>query len=213
VQITERTMQYTKRCMESITIHLFLFFAFAMPGERLKGGMVMQVNLMDVRLDKRRLPYVVHEVVGEYAGEKEVRIDNPEIAVHMLNEVFHMKDFAEERVYVILLSGSGKVISVAEISRGIIDCALVGIREIMQRVLLSNAARVILAHNHLGASEAPSPSSDDRVLTENLRRACKLMRIVFCDHIIIEGEQYFSFNREWKKTNVNRQEMKEEIRI
>ena len=41
------------------------FSAFSMPGEFVKGGIDMQIDLMDVRLDEKRLPYAVHETVGE----------------------------------------------------------------------------------------------------------------------------------------------------
>lgn len=156
----------------------------------------MQVDLMDVRLDEKKLPYAVHETVGEYVGDEGVKINNPKIAVRILNEVFHMKDFAEERAYIILLAGSCDVISFAEVGRGIISCAPAGIREIMQRALLCNAARVILAHNHPELGTTPDPSEGDRKVTEKLTEACRLMQIAFSDHIIIAGDRYFSFNEE-----------------
>lgn len=168
----------------------------------------MQIDLMDVRLDEKRLPYAVHETVGEYVGDENVKISNPQIAVRILNEVFHMKDFAEERVYLILLSGSGTVISFAEVSRGVINCAHVGIREIMQRALLCNAARVILAHNHPEQGCMPNPSEEDRELTAKLTEACWLMQVALIDHIIIAGDQYFSFNSEWVE---HKKEMEREV--
>lgn len=102
------------------------FSAFSMPGVVVKEGIDMQIDLMDVRLDEKRLPYVVHETVGEYVGDEDIKISNPQIAVRILNEVFHMKDFAEKRVYLILLSGSGAVISFAEVSRGVITARMSG---------------------------------------------------------------------------------------
>ena len=63
----------------------------------------------------------------------------------MLNNVFHMKDFSEEKLYVMFLSASLHVIAYAEVSHRVIDSATVGIREIMQRAFLTNAAGIILA--------------------------------------------------------------------
>ncbi|MBD5498402.1 MAG: hypothetical protein HDR11_11650 [Lachnospiraceae bacterium] len=157
----------------------------------------MQMDFMDVRLDDKKLPYAVHKAVGEYAGDRGIRIKNPQTAVRVLNEVFHMKDFAEERVYLILMSGSCDVISFAEVGRGVLNCALLGVREILQRALLCNAERLIVAHNHPELGSTPCPSGSDIDLTGSLMRACRLMQVTFSDHIIIAGDQYFSFREEW----------------
>ncbi|MBD5511343.1 MAG: hypothetical protein HDR08_08855 [Lachnospiraceae bacterium] len=157
----------------------------------------MQMDFMDVRLDDKKLPYAVHKAVGEYAGDQGIRIKNPQTAVRVLNEVFHMKDFAEERVYLILMSGSCDVISFAEVGKGVLNCALLGVREILQRALLCNAERLIVAHNHPELGSTPCPSGSDTDLTGSLMRACRLMQVTFSDHIIIAGEQYFSFREEW----------------
>lgn len=36
----------------------------------MKGGVEMQMDFMDVRLDDKKLPYAVHKAVEEYAGDK-----------------------------------------------------------------------------------------------------------------------------------------------
>lgn len=51
----------------------------------MKGGIAMQVDLMDVRLDEKKLSYAVHETVGEYVGDEGVKINNPKIAIHRRN--------------------------------------------------------------------------------------------------------------------------------
>lgn len=159
----------------------------------------MQMDFMDVRLDGKKLPYAVHKAVGEYAGDQGIRIKNPQTAVRVLNEVFHMKEFAEERVYLILMSGSCDVISFAEVGKGVLNHALIGVREILQRALLCNAKRLIVAHNHPELGSTPCPSGSDIDLTGNLMQACRLMQVTFSDHVIIAGDQYFSFREEWDR--------------
>ena len=114
----------------------------------------MNIDVVDVRLDERKLPYLVSETVaeyrGEYVGEQRLKVNSPEKVVNVLNNVFHMKDFSEEKLYVMFLSASLHVIAYAEVSHRVIDSATVGIREIMQRAFLTNAAGIILAHNHPG---------------------------------------------------------------
>jgi DNA repair protein RadC len=59
--------------------------------------------------------------------------------------------------------------------------------------ILGNAAAVILAHNH--PSGDPHPSQEDRVLTQRLVEAGKLLGISVLDHLIVgDGTQdHFSF--------------------
>ena len=159
----------------------------------------MQMDFMDVRLDEKKLPYAVHKAVGVYAGDRGIRIKNPQTAVRVLNEVFHMKDFAEERVYLILMSSSCDVISFAEVGKGVLNHALIGVREILQRALLCNAKRLIVAHNHPELGSTPCPSGSDIDLTGNLMQACRLLQVTFSDHVIIAGDQYFSFREEWDR--------------
>jgi RadC-like JAB domain len=66
-------------------------------------------------------------------------------------------------------------------------------REVFKPAILSNAAALILAHNH--PSGQPQPSQEDRVLTVRLVAAGKLLGISVLDHVIIgDGTSaYFSF--------------------
>ena len=85
----------------------------------------MNIDVVDVRLDERKLPYLVSETVaeyrGEYVGEQRLKVNSLEKVVNVLNNVFHMKDFSEEKLYVMFLSASLHVIAYAEVSHGVID--------------------------------------------------------------------------------------------
>jgi len=56
------------------------------------------------------------------------------------------------------------------------------------------AAAVILAHNH--PSGDPSPSPEDRVITDRLREVGELVGIALLDHIVVGTERYYSFAEE-----------------
>lgn len=75
-----------------------------MPGETMKEVTAMNIDVVDVRLDERKLPYLVSETVaeyrGEYVGEQQLKVNSPEKVVNVLNNVFHMKGFSEEKLYV-----------------------------------------------------------------------------------------------------------------
>lgn len=40
----------------------------SMPGETMKEVTAMNIDVVDVRLDERKLPYLVSETVAEYRG-------------------------------------------------------------------------------------------------------------------------------------------------
>jgi len=64
-------------------------------------------------------------------------------------------------------------------------------REVVKRALQHNAASVILAHNH--PSGLLTPSIADKVLTETLKKTLALVDVNVLDHLIIAGNQSFSF--------------------
>ena len=161
----------------------------------------MNIDVVDVRLDERKLPYLVSETVAEYrggyVGEQRLKVNSPEKVVNVLNNIFHMKDFSEEKLYVMFLSAS---------LHGVIDSATVGIREIMQRAFLTNAAGIILAHNHPGLGSTANPSTQDIDVTQGLMRACEIMGIHMFDHIIVAGNDYYSFREKHAELYVKREE-------
>jgi DNA repair protein RadC len=77
------------------------------------------------------------------------------------------------------------------ISRGSIDATIVHPAAVYRAAILSNAAAIILLHNH--PSGDPSPSPDDLRLTKRLADAGALFGITVLDHLIIgEGDRYVS---------------------
>jgi len=60
-----------------------------------------------------------------------------------------------------------------------------------REAIAENAAAIILIHNH--PSGDPTPSSDDRVVTEQLVQAGRILDIPVQDHIIIGRGRYLSF--------------------
>jgi len=64
-------------------------------------------------------------------------------------------------------------------------------REVVKRALHYNAASVIFAHNHPSGEVAPSLA--DQALTITLKNALNLVDVSVIDHIVIAGNQSFSF--------------------
>jgi DNA repair protein RadC len=95
-------------------------------------------------------------------------------------------------VFVILcLSTKCRAIAYHEVSRGTLDTTLVHPREVFKAALLSNAAALVLAHNH--PSGDPTPSPEDQLLTQRLVDAGRILGITVVDHVIVGEGRWFSF--------------------
>ena len=59
--------------------------------------------------------------------------------------------------------------------------------------MISNAASVLLLHNH--PSGKLTPSKEDSMLTDRMLKLCDLIGIPLVDHVIVGGDNlsYFSF--------------------
>ncbi len=91
----------------------------------------------------------------------------------------------------LMLDKKNRVIGLNTVSVGSLDSAVVHPREVYKPAILSNAAALIFGHNH--PSGDPTPSPEDRVLTQRLVEGGKLLGIQVLDHIIVGDGRYYSF--------------------
>jgi DNA repair protein RadC len=78
-----------------------------------------------------------------------------------------------------------------EITRGILNSSLVHTREVFRPAIAVAAAAIIIAHNH--PSGDPTPSGDDRAVTDTLVTAGRLLDIPVIDHIVCGADRHVSF--------------------
>ena len=107
-----------------------------------------------------------------------------------------MQDLQVEEGHVILLNQNYKLIKSVRISQGGITETSVDIRIIMKEAVVNNATIIVFCHNHPSGSICPSRVDDE--LTKSIKRACDMMRIHFCDHVIIGDCQYYSYREQGK---------------
>ena len=139
--------------------------------------------------DSENKNILVKEQESEYPFAN--RLDNPQVIASAMRDIFKLHMQAEEYVYLIVLNTKFVPISFFELSHGTIDASLIGIRELMTRVLLCCGSKIILVHNHI--SEECEPSKEDIKVTERIKKACEIMDIELCDHIIVGKYGYYSF--------------------
>lgn len=101
----------------------------------------------------------------------------------MMNEVFWLKEKAEEYVYMLAFDTKIQMLGVFEISHGTFDSSFVDMKSVFTRALHVGASCIILVHNH--PSGNVEPSKDDILVTERMKEAGKLLGIELIDHLII----------------------------
>ncbi|MDG2306179.1 MAG: DNA repair protein RadC [Candidatus Binatia bacterium] len=97
----------------------------------------------------------------------------------------------QERFYILLLDGKGRLMREIRVSEGTLTASLVHPREVFRFALREAAASLILAHNH--PSGDPSPSAEDEALTRRLRAAGELLGVKILDHVVIGRGRWLSF--------------------
>ena len=102
-----------------------------------------------------------------------------------------LEDSPVEEFHVAVLDSQHRLERDVTITRGILNSSLVHPREVFREAIAERAAAIILVHNH--PSGDPTPSADDRLVTEQLVAAGRLLDIPVHDHLIVGRGRYVSF--------------------
>ncbi len=122
--------------------------------------------------------------------DKEYRLTSPESAHNFFRN--KLKDFNDREYFAALfLDSKNKVIDFSVISEGTINSAFVSPREVLKLALLKNAASILVGHNHPSGSTIPS--EEDKAITERLIHSGSIMGVTVVDHVIVGGENIYSF--------------------
>lgn len=108
-----------------------------------------------------------------------------------------------EAFYVLCLDPGCKLIRAALLCEGTVNEVSVHPRTVMETVLRNNASQIILMHNH--PNGMLDPSSDDVAYTRRLAVACLSIGIDIVDHIIVSGDETYSFAREGRMETIMRE--------
>lgn len=111
--------------------------------------------------------------------------DAYEILQPLIGELEH------EEFWILYLNNSNKVLHKAQLSKGGLTGTLVDVRIVMKQALELAAVGLILAHNH--PSGTLRPSTQDKNITQKLKRAAEALDVKVLDHIIVTQRDYYSF--------------------
>lgn len=100
-------------------------------------------------------------------------------------------DLPYEELWIALTNRTNLVIKKIKISQGGVGNAAADLRLILKEAINALASGIILCHNHPSGSIRPSANDDQ--LTEQLRKAAKLVDIILLDHIVLADNDYYSY--------------------
>jgi len=90
------------------------------------------ITVYSVLLNEERAPYLVKERSCMDSN----LADSPKKIAEIMNNVFHVQDLPEEKVFVISLDNKCKINGVFELSHGTVNNSFISPREVMLRVLI-----------------------------------------------------------------------------
>jgi DNA repair protein RadC len=132
---------------------------------------------------------------AERESQVDVQLQSPEQIYQFVGT--EMQSLSFESVRVLLLNTRYCLLRQDEVFRGGLNESICHPREILRKAIVHSAHAFILLHNH--PSGDPSPSDSDVRMTRRIREAAEILKIEFCDHLIIgaPGENrrspWFSF--------------------
>ncbi|MBF0449768.1 MAG: DNA repair protein RadC [Candidatus Magnetomorum sp.] len=142
------------------------------------------VNVFGIKLIKAVADRCTRETI-----EQTKSITSPDSLFEYLQQTLGYRK--RECFMAIMLNAKNKIIDTEIIFEGSLTSTCVYPREVIATILKYNAAAVIFAHNH--PSGDPTPSEEDKNITQKLVNACKLMGVTVHEHMIVGKNNYFSF--------------------
>jgi DNA repair protein RadC len=103
---------------------------------------------------------------------------------------FLMKE-TKEMFLTLHLDGKNRIICLDLVSIGSLNQSIVHPRSVFMTACLSNAASILLIHQH--PTGDLTPSREDIEITRRLKEAGDIMGIKILDHIIVGDGEYLSF--------------------
>lgn len=119
---------------------------------------------------------------------RERSVRSPEDGYQLMKLFLADKD--REHFIVASLDTKNQPVSINVCHIGSLNASIVHPREVMKSAILSNAASIIVGHNH--PSGLPEPSREDIEVTKRLAEAGKIIGIDVLDHIIVGDESFIS---------------------
>ncbi len=127
--------------------------------------------------------------IAKTVPESQMVLGNPQSIARFFMEELRYE--TQECVYALYFDQKCCLIRKQMITRGTVNASLISAREIYLEALRCSAVNLVLVHNH--PSGNAQPSTEDRIVTRQMKEAGDLLQIPLLDHIITGNRCYFSF--------------------
>ena len=135
---------------------------------------------------------IAQSVSRRYLADRIIDKDFIRSADEVIDYLKHnLRDKSREVFLVIYLNGRNQILNMEELFEGTLSTSAVYPREVVKRALVNDAAALVFVHNH--PSGNPNPSQDDLAITKKLKEAAQAIDVSVHDHLIIAGNDVYSF--------------------
>lgn len=108
----------------------------------------------------------------------------------------------QESIKVVLLDENNRVLGAEVVTVGLLNATASHPREMFKKGIKLGAKKIIFSHNH--PSGNTTPSDEDRKETNRLAEAGRILGIEYFDHIITNGNTFYSFKDAMTHTVANK---------
>lgn len=125
------------------------------------------------------------------SGRAMLQITQPDDVLPLFSQ--HAKERDQESFWVLALDHKNQCVGIQELYRGTTNGAAIRTAEVFRLPVLTQAACLIVVHNH--PSGQVEPSDEDIALTESIFTCAVQLDIDFLDHVIVTGGEALSLRK------------------
>lgn len=151
-----------------------------------------ELSLTTIAYDRLMAGIELGKRIAESKAEYSEKITSTHEAIAFCKSHFArlIAEGLQEEFHIVTLDTKHRMINSHQITVGTLDASLVHPREVFRPAIKDASSAILLAHNH--PSGDPTPSKEDRQVTEQLTEAGKLIGISVLDHIVLAKENCVS---------------------
>ena len=130
------------------------------------------------------------KLITEFSTKDNITLHNTKDILKFLHDFENLDILAEEHTFAIFTDTTNKIINYCLVGKGNERSSLLDLKTVFKVALLSNASRIILAHNH--PSGNLKPSRFDLKTTKYIKFGCKILGFELLDNVIVSNDDIIS---------------------
>ena len=130
------------------------------------------------------------KLITEFSTKDNITLHNTKDILKFLHDFENLDILAEEHTFAIFTDTTNKIINYCLVGKGNERSSLLDLKTVFKVALLSNASRIILAHNH--PSGSLKPSRFDLKTTKYIKFGCKILGFELLDNVIVSNNDIIS---------------------